>query len=60
MAQVDEENTAWLERVISQHGKTALVPLDDPQQVNQYRGVLELNPLDEEDIAAAWPTYPER
>lgn len=47
-------------QLIKLKGKTALAPLDDPQRVNEYRRAAGLEPLDDDEIAAAWPTYPER
>lgn len=48
--------TQW--RAAHRGGQLRLLPLEDPQRVNEHRAAVGLKPLDDDEIAAAWPDYP--
>lgn len=62
-----DDRVALADRRPQQHGtqrigpnrdEVQLAPLEDPQRVNEYRQAVGLNPLTDDEIAAAWPNYP--
>ena len=45
-------------REVDSEQMTELAPLEDPRRVNEYRAAAGFMPLDDDEIAAAWPDYP--